>query len=120
MYLVGVATLDKYMFPRLTGETDSTDAPLREGHQPELRRGGEVRVLRQDPDRVAEGAGAGEADVPVETVPTALVGVGERQRRGRGVDELVLALDPAVHDLDVDVLGCERAQGGVDVQVHAT
>ena len=63
-------------------------------------------LLRDDPHGVAERAGVVERDGAVEAVPAALVALGHAPATStRGVDEVVLAVDHAVHELDVDVVG---------------
>src|SRR5665647_3142915 len=68
-------------------------------------------VLWQDPHGVAEDAGAAQHEVALEAVPAILVGLGEAQRRRLDVPQGVGFIGATVHQLNVDIVRCQIAQG---------
>ena len=68
-------------------------------------------MFGQDPDGVAEGAGAGQHEVALEAVPATLVGLREAQRRRLDVSKVVGLRCATVHDLDVDLVRIQLTQG---------
>jgi hypothetical protein len=78
-------------------------------------------VPRDHPHGVAEGAAAVEDDGPVEALATAVVALGQVEILHGDAVEHVVAVDLAVQDLDVHVVGGELTQGdeGPDAQQRA-
>jgi hypothetical protein len=76
-----------------------------DGHDPRLGHRGEQVVARDLPHGVAEGAAAVEDDGPVEAVATADAALGQLEILHGDAGEHVVAVDLAVQDLDVLVVG---------------
>src|SRR5436190_13699029 len=94
----------RYHEDRRIGRSPRLSA-LRQGDQTHLGDRGEHAVARDDAHGVAERTAALELDLAVEAVPAAVVAVGELERGDRGLHQVVVAVDDAVHDLDRDVVG---------------
>src|SRR4051794_1905284 len=86
------------------------DSASGEGDQAHLGDGGEDAVAGGDAGGGNERAARLELHLAVEAVAAAVVAVGQVEAGDGGVDQVVVAVDDTVHDLDRDVVRRQRAQ----------
>ncbi len=91
------------------------------GDDTQLGHRGQQRAARHHPHRVAEGARAGQGDVAVEAVATALVGLHQIHLDRRGIGERVIGEHPPVHQLHLHLARRQLAETreGADREVGA-